>query len=63
MVKFSINFAFMFLDYSCALSRDILLHGRLFVSQNWICFYSNIFGWETLVRIHELCELVYDRRN
>ncbi|XP_028406902.1 GRAM domain-containing protein 2B-like isoform X2 [Dendronephthya gigantea] len=38
-------------DYSCALSREILLHGRLFLSQNWLCFYSNIFGWETVVKL------------
>lgn len=23
------------------------MHGRLYVSQNYLCFYSNIFGWET----------------
>ncbi|CAB3989317.1 Hypothetical predicted protein [Paramuricea clavata] len=39
-------------DYSCALQRDILVHGRLYVSQNWLCFYANIFGWETLVTIN-----------
>jgi len=38
-------------DYSCALQRDILVHGRLYVSQNWLCFYANIFGWETFVSI------------
>lgn len=38
-------------DYSCALQRDILVHGRLYLSQNWLCFYANIFGWETLVTI------------
>ncbi|XP_046852100.1 protein Aster-B-like isoform X3 [Xenia sp. Carnegie-2017] len=38
-------------DYSCALQRDILVHGRLYVSQNWLCFHANIFGWETLVTI------------
>lgn len=39
----------VFPDYSCALQRDILLQGRLYLSENWICFYSNIFRWETLV--------------
>ncbi|ODV91081.1 hypothetical protein CANCADRAFT_57438 [Tortispora caseinolytica NRRL Y-17796] len=34
-------------DYGCALSREILLQGRLYVSQNYICFNSNIFGWVT----------------
>ncbi|KXJ25970.1 GRAM domain-containing protein 2A isoform X2 [Exaiptasia diaphana] len=38
-------------DFSCALSRDILLQGRLYISQGWFCFYSNIFGWETQVTI------------
>ncbi|XP_022644443.1 GRAM domain-containing protein 1B-like isoform X1 [Varroa destructor] len=36
-------------DYSCALQRDILAHGRLYVSQNFFCFYANIFKWETCV--------------
>lgn len=42
-------------DYSCALQRDILLQGRLYLSENWICFYSNIFRWETLVRLSLCC--------
>uniref|UniRef100_A0A3B4UBD9 GRAM domain containing 1A n=1 Tax=Seriola dumerili TaxID=41447 RepID=A0A3B4UBD9_SERDU len=33
--------------YSCALQKDILLQGRLYLSENWLCFYSNIFRWET----------------
>ena len=41
--------AFIFAAYSCALCREILLHGRMFVSQNWICFHSNIFTYETQV--------------
>ncbi|XP_032217994.1 uncharacterized membrane protein C20F10.07 isoform X2 [Nematostella vectensis] len=38
-------------DFSCALSREILLQGRIYISQDWVCFYSNIFGWETQVTI------------
>lgn len=38
-------------DYSCALSREILLQGRLYVSEKHICFNSNIFGWVTTVII------------
>ncbi|XP_064651386.1 protein Aster-B-like isoform X2 [Lineus longissimus] len=38
-------------DYSCALQKDILVHGRLYVTQNWICFYANIFRWETHITI------------
>ncbi|KAL8220159.1 UNVERIFIED_CONTAM: GRAM domain-containing protein 1A, partial [Gekko kuhli] len=41
----------LLVDYSCALQRDILLQGRLYLSENWICFYSNIFRWETTISI------------
>ncbi|KFD65235.1 hypothetical protein M514_06541 [Trichuris suis] len=39
------------IDYSCAYQKEILLHGRLYLSQNWLCFYSNIFRWETMVTL------------
>ncbi|XP_061484315.1 protein Aster-C isoform X3 [Rhineura floridana] len=38
-------------DYACALQKDILLQGRLYLSENWLCFYSNIFRWETTISI------------
>ncbi|KAM8770852.1 protein Aster-C isoform 1-T1 [Rhynchonycteris naso] len=38
-------------DYACALQRDILLQGRLYLSENWLCFHSNIFRWETTISI------------
>jgi hypothetical protein len=34
-------------DYSCAISEQILLHGRLYVTSDAACFYSSIFGHET----------------
>ncbi|KAH8836166.1 hypothetical protein DL96DRAFT_110451 [Flagelloscypha sp. PMI_526] len=34
-------------DYGCALQRDILIQGRLYVSENHVCFHANIFGWIT----------------
>ncbi|KAI9665133.1 MAG: hypothetical protein M1831_002143 [Alyxoria varia] len=34
-------------DYSGALQRDILLQGRMFVSERHVCFSSNILGWVT----------------
>lgn len=34
-------------DYSCALQREILAHGRLYVSEGHLCFSSNILGWIT----------------
>ncbi|KAB0374169.1 hypothetical protein FD755_014425, partial [Muntiacus reevesi] len=41
----------VYVDYACALQRDILLQGRLYLSENWLCFYSNIFRWETTISI------------
>ncbi|KZF22815.1 hypothetical protein L228DRAFT_247204 [Xylona heveae TC161] len=38
-------------DYSCALQREILLSGRLYVSEGHICFSSNILGWVTTLVI------------
>eukprot|EP00742_Colponemidia_sp_Colp-10_P007997 GILJ01008629.1.p1 GENE.GILJ01008629.1~~GILJ01008629.1.p1 ORF type:complete len:495 (+),score=60.65 GILJ01008629.1:84-1487(+) len=37
----------IFEDFSCALYKRILLHGRMFLTENYICFYSKIFGFET----------------
>lgn len=38
-------------DHSCALSRDILLQGKMYISDRQICFYSNILGWVSTVFI------------
>jgi hypothetical protein len=38
-------------DYSCALQRDILLAGRIYISEGHICFSSNILGWVTTLVI------------
>ena len=38
-------------DYSCALSRDILLQGRMYISNQHVCFYSNILGWVNSIAI------------
>lgn len=37
------------LDYGCALQKEILVQGRLFISENHVCFNANIFGWVTNV--------------
>lgn len=34
-------------DFSCALSREILLQGRLYVSEQYVCFNLNLLGWVT----------------
>ncbi|KAG9069207.1 hypothetical protein KI688_010104 [Linnemannia hyalina] len=34
-------------DYGCALQKEILVQGRLYISENHVCFNANIFGWVT----------------
>ncbi|XP_019404332.1 PREDICTED: GRAM domain-containing protein 1C isoform X3 [Crocodylus porosus] len=41
----------LIVDYACALQKDIFLQGRLYLSENWLCFHSNIFRWETTISI------------
>ncbi|GLB43560.1 putative protein with domain of unknown function (DUF4782) [Lyophyllum shimeji] len=46
-------------DYGCALQREILIQGRLYISENHICFHANIFGWITdlSIPINEIIHL------
>ncbi|KAI8371115.1 hypothetical protein BD560DRAFT_396156 [Blakeslea trispora] len=34
-------------DFGCALQKEILLQGRIYVSEGHLCFNANIFGWVT----------------
>ncbi|CAO3594753.1 unnamed protein product [Absidia cylindrospora] len=34
-------------DYGCALQKEILLQGRIYITQHHLCFNANIFGWIT----------------
>lgn len=34
-------------DFSCALRKKIFIHGRLFCTDNFLCFYANILGFKT----------------
>jgi hypothetical protein len=46
---FNFNFC---LDYSCAVeSSSVLLHGRMYVTSRFLCFYSNLFGLEKKIRV------------
>ncbi|XP_017285403.1 GRAM domain-containing protein 2B [Kryptolebias marmoratus] len=38
-------------SYTCALQKDILYQGKMFVSNNWICFHSKVFGKDTKISI------------
>lgn len=49
-------------DFSCALSREILLQGRVYVSEHYMCFNSNLLGWITNL-VMSLDEIVrFERR-
>ena len=39
-------------DYSCALQREIILAGRVYISEGHICFSSNILGWVTTLIVN-----------
>lgn len=41
----------LLVDYACAMQKEILAQGRIYISLNYMCFHANIFGWETNVCI------------
>ena len=43
------NDEFIYDDFSCAIHKAILLHGRLFITEKNLCFYADIFGIKTKV--------------
>lgn len=50
---------FLLDDFSCALNREILIQGRMYISERHICFNSNILGWVTnlIISFHEIVGL------
>jgi len=48
-VTLTVFTSILVVDYSCALQKDILVQGRLYISREFVCFYANIFRWETIV--------------
>ena len=41
----------LIVDLSCAVESTVLLHGRMYITNRHLCFYSNIFGLEKKIRI------------
>ncbi|XP_040575774.1 protein Aster-B isoform X3 [Lepeophtheirus salmonis] len=37
--------------YSCAIQKDILVHGRLYFTKKYLCFYAKILNWETQLEL------------
>lgn len=64
-IDFHINFPSLPLDdiliedWHCALQKDILVTGRLYVTQERICFHSNLFGWvnHTMIPFSDIVSL------
>lgn len=46
-------------DFACALSREILLQGRIYLSESYICFNSNLLGWVTnlVIQLEEVVKI------
>ncbi|CAI9770357.1 unnamed protein product [Fraxinus pennsylvanica] len=43
-------------DFNCALQENFLLQGHIYLFDHYICFYSNLFGFETkkIIPFHEI---------
>ncbi|KAL5197726.1 hypothetical protein ABZP36_001238 [Zizania latifolia] len=46
-------------DFNCAVQENILLQGHMYLFLHHICFYSNIFGYETkkTIPLHEVTDV------
>ena len=42
---------YIYIDFTCAVESTVLLHGRMYITSKFICFYSNLFGLEKKIRI------------
>ncbi|XP_070598950.1 GRAM domain-containing protein 2B isoform X2 [Erythrolamprus reginae] len=38
-------------NFTCALQKEIMYQGKLYVSENWICFHSKVFGKDIKITI------------
>lgn len=39
--------------YTCAYQLDSLVQGKLYLTEHYLCFHSNLVGWETVVCLAE----------
>uniref|UniRef100_J3ML03 VASt domain-containing protein n=1 Tax=Oryza brachyantha TaxID=4533 RepID=J3ML03_ORYBR len=46
-IEYVVEFLVLLQDFNCALQENILLQGHMYLFLHHICFYSNIFGYET----------------
>lgn len=50
-------------SYACAVSRDLLIQGRLYVSEAHLGFHSNILGWVTSIVVPFSDVVSIEKRN
>ena len=43
--------------FSCAVDSKILRHGRMYLTDKYLCFYSSIFSSEKKIRL-PLCQII-----
>lgn len=41
----------LIITFSCAFQNEVLVQGRMYISENYLSFYSNILCWETQITI------------
>nr|XP_040022808.1 protein Aster-C [Gasterosteus aculeatus aculeatus]XP_040022809.1 protein Aster-C [Gasterosteus aculeatus aculeatus] len=52
----------LLVDYPCALQRDILLQGRLYLTENWLCFHSNVFrGTKIILTLTDIVTMTREK--
>uniref|UniRef100_A0A673FW90 GRAM domain-containing protein n=1 Tax=Sinocyclocheilus rhinocerous TaxID=307959 RepID=A0A673FW90_9TELE len=44
-------------DYTCALQKDILLQGRIYLTENCLCFYSQVFRGTKVINMQDIISL------
>ncbi len=47
--------------FSAALHTDMLQHGRLYITPNFVCFYSGFFGTSEIIPIRRIATLKKDK--
>ncbi|KAK9953337.1 hypothetical protein ABG768_017339 [Culter alburnus] len=49
-------------DYTCALQKDILLQGRIYITENCLCFYSHVFrGTKIMVNMKDVNSMTREK--
>ncbi|XP_077364403.1 protein Aster-C isoform X2 [Festucalex cinctus] len=62
LFKDVVNSDRLLLDCPCALQRDILLQGRLYLTHNFLCFYSSLFyGTKISLALKDIREMTREK--